>query len=88
MRIFIYFIIFFTSLFTVSAAGSIITNNILPIINVVSTDSVPMQKPHAIKILKMIRDNRGFTSIIFMQNYKIWGLDFLTKHELDSLKRL
>ncbi len=44
--------------------------------------------PHAVHIQKQITDSRGLTSVWFTENGKEWALDFLTKHELDSLKAL
>jgi hypothetical protein len=38
------------------------------------------------KIIKQITDNRGYTSVIFVQDKDTVGLDYLTRLELDSLK--
>lgn len=40
---------------------------------------------HRVKIIQTWVDDRGLTSVIFNQDGKIWGLDYLTAHELDSL---
>lgn len=42
---------------------------------------------HQVKILEEVTSEHG-TSVVFRQNGKEYGLDFLTRHELDSLKRL
>lgn len=39
------------------------------------------------RITKQITDERGLTSVQFIQDGKEWGLDYLTKNELDSLKK-
>ncbi len=40
---------------------------------------------HAVHITRQITDERGLTSLQFAQDGKEWGLDYLTKQELDSL---
>lgn len=42
---------------------------------------------HQVKILEEVTCKDG-TSIVFKQDGREWGLDFLTPHELDSLKAL
>lgn len=43
---------------------------------------------HKVTIIKSITDIRGLTSIQFTQDGRDWGLDYLTKRELDSLKAI
>lgn len=43
---------------------------------------------HAVTITKESTDERGLTSIQFTQDGKEWGLDYLTKRELDSIKAI
>lgn len=39
------------------------------------------------KIIKQITDDRGLTSVIFIQDGKEWGLDYLTRYQVDSLTK-
>jgi len=39
------------------------------------------------RIEKTTTDERGLTSVVFIQDNKEWALDYLTGHELDSLKK-
>jgi hypothetical protein len=41
-----------------------------------------------IRIIKEGKDERGLTSVIFIQNKDTVALDYLTAFELDSLKRV
>lgn len=45
-------------------------------------------RSHAVHITRSITDDRGLTSLQFTQDGREWGLDYLTKHELDSLKAI
>lgn len=38
------------------------------------------------RIEKTNTDERGLTSVVFVQDNKEWALDYLTANELDSLK--
>lgn len=38
-------------------------------------------------IIQSVTDERGLTSVIYVQSNDTWALDYLTKHELDSLKQ-
>lgn len=38
------------------------------------------------RIEKTNTDERGLTSVVFIQDNKEWALDYLTANELDSLK--
>ena len=40
------------------------------------------------RIIKQVKDNRGLTSVIFIQNNDTFALDYLTPIELDSLKKV
>lgn len=37
------------------------------------------------RIIKQITDDRGLTSVVFVQDGEEWGLDYLTRSEYDSL---
>ena len=43
---------------------------------------------HKVHILKELKDERGYISIIFVQDNRIWGMDYLNRSELNSLKKL
>lgn len=45
------------------------------------------QGDHAVRIIKSVEED-CLTSVIFIQDGKTWGLDYLTPHELDSLKAI
>lgn len=43
-------------------------------------------KQHAtVKIIKQTTDERGLTSVIYVEDGDTVGLDYITPHELDSL---
>lgn len=43
---------------------------------------------HKVTITQATVDCHGYTSVIFVQDGKEWGLDYLTRQELDSLKAI
>lgn len=45
------------------------------------------QGDHAVRIIKSVEED-CLTSVIFVQDGKVWGLDYLTPRELDSLKAI
>ena len=56
------------------------------IAQLVSAATTPQS--HAVTIIRSNTDERGLTCIEFTQDGKEWALDFITKHELDSLKSI
>lgn len=46
------------------------------------------ERPARVTITKSYTDERGLTSVQFIQDGKEWGLDYLTARELDSLKAI
>jgi len=45
-------------------------------------------RSHRVTITDSVTDERGLTSVIFTQDGQEYALDYLTKHELDSLKAI
>jgi hypothetical protein len=45
----------------------------------------PVIQSHKVRIDSLCVDQRGLISIMFTQDGKKWGLDYLTIHEYDSL---
>jgi len=43
---------------------------------------------HKVRVILEDCDDRGLTSVLFTQDGKEWGLDYLTKQQLDSLKAI
>jgi hypothetical protein len=43
---------------------------------------------HKVRITLEDCDDRGLTSVLFVQDGKEWGLDYLTKQQLDSFKAI
>lgn len=50
-----------------------------------SLQGPPLAPSHAVRIVRQNTDERGLTCVEFVQDGKVWALDFLTKPELDSL---
>lgn len=46
------------------------------------------ERPARVIITQSVTDERGLTSVQFIQDGKEWGLDYLTPQELDSLKNI
>lgn len=43
---------------------------------------------HSDHVISHTRDERGLTSVIFQQDGKVWGMDYLTSSQVDSLNKV